>query len=47
MRRFSAETILTAKHFIGTTLPVTDGKLAAVTWPDLSAWEMGEQTFGG
>jgi hypothetical protein len=44
---FFSGKILSAKHFIGTILPITVGKLASIKWPDISAWEIKEQSFGG
>lgn len=38
--------IKSCKFFIGNILPITDGKIAAVTWGDVSAWEIREKSFG-
>jgi alkylation response protein AidB-like acyl-CoA dehydrogenase len=34
-----------AKYFIGNILPITDGKISAIKWGDISAWEMNERSF--
>ena len=44
---FFSGKILSAKHFIGTILPVTTGKIASIKWNDISAWEMRDASFGG
>jgi alkylation response protein AidB-like acyl-CoA dehydrogenase len=38
--------IKSAKFFIGSILPITEGKIAAVTGDDVSAWEIEEKSFG-
>jgi len=43
---FLAGKIQSCKFFIGNMLPITDGKIAAVTWGDVSAWEIRESSFG-
>ncbi len=42
---FLAGKIDSAKYFIANMLPVTDGKLAAIEWGDLSAWEIADRSF--
>lgn len=37
--------IQSAKFFIGNILPVTDGKIAALKWGDVSAWDATEKSF--
>ncbi|WP_319409439.1 acyl-CoA dehydrogenase [uncultured Desulfosarcina sp.] len=34
-----------ARFFIANMLPITDGKLSAIGWGDLSAWEIAEKSF--
>ena len=43
---FLAGKIQSAKFFIGNILPITDGKVEAVKWGDVSAWETREVSFG-
>ena len=43
---FFSGKVLSAKHFIGTILPVTMGKIASIKWNDISAWEIREESFG-
>ncbi|ABB32438.1 acyl-CoA dehydrogenase [Geobacter metallireducens GS-15] len=37
--------IRSAQFFIGNILPVTDGKIAALAWGDVSAWEAVDKSF--
>ncbi len=34
-----------ARFFIGTILSITDGKIAALQWGDISAWEIMERSL--
>ncbi|MFC1822909.1 acyl-CoA dehydrogenase [Thermodesulfobacteriota bacterium] len=43
---FLAGKIQSAKFFIGNILPATDGKIDAVQWGDVSAWEIHDRSFG-
>jgi alkylation response protein AidB-like acyl-CoA dehydrogenase len=38
--------IQSAKFFIGNVLPQTEGKIAALKWMDVSAWDICEKSFG-
>ena len=38
--------IQSAKFFIGNVLPQTEGKIAALKWMDISAWDICEKSFG-
>jgi alkylation response protein AidB-like acyl-CoA dehydrogenase len=42
---FLAGKLDSARYFIANMLPVTDGKLAAIEWGDLSAWEIADKSF--
>lgn len=42
---FLAGKVQSAKYFIGNILPLTDGKVAALKWGDVSAWEAHERSF--
>jgi hypothetical protein len=43
---FFSGKVMSAKHFIGTILPVTTGKIASISWNDISAWEIREGSLG-
>ena len=43
---FLSGKIQSARFFIGNILPITDGKIAAVKWNDISAWEIHDKSFG-
>ena len=43
---FFAGKVQSAKFFIGNILPITAGKIEAVKWGDVSAWEIRERSFG-
>jgi alkylation response protein AidB-like acyl-CoA dehydrogenase len=42
---FLAGKMQSAKFFIGNILPITDGKISALKWGDMSAWEIAERSF--
>ncbi len=42
---YLAGKVQSAKFFIGNILPVTDGKISALKWGDVSAWEIAERSF--
>jgi len=42
---FLAGKLQSAKFFIGNILPITDGKIAALKWGDVSVWETAEKSF--
>jgi len=42
---FFSGKIESAKFFIANILPITHGKLSAISWGDLSAWEIAERSF--
>jgi len=43
---FLAGKIEGAKFFIGNILPITEGKINAIKWGDVSAWEISAKSFG-
>ncbi len=42
---YLAGKIQSAKFFMGNILPITDGKINAVKWGDVSAWEIKDKSF--
>lgn len=42
---FLAGKLESARFFIANVLPITDGKISAIEWGDLSAWEIAESSF--
>jgi alkylation response protein AidB-like acyl-CoA dehydrogenase len=42
---FLAGKLESARFFIANILPITDGKLAAIAWNDLSAWDIADRSF--